>query len=134
MILMPGWSWLTTAWSEVPGVETCDGTVGIPRPEYSCACCCCNSCRFCTAWATARSMPTMSDNVGRDWARLGLDDGENSGTEGDAGKNVGLEYMSDLEAAEFKTEIEFLPLSPPPLGLLDMRRTCSNVGLPASLV
>ena len=38
--------------------------------------------------------------------------------------------MSDVDAAEFRTEREF----PPPSDLLDMRRTCSSVGLPASLV
>ena len=41
--------------------------------------------------------------------------------------------MSDLVVAGFRTEKEFRPVSPP-LDLADMRRTCSSVGLPASLV
>ena len=41
--------------------------------------------------------------------------------------------MSDLFVAEFRTEKELKPFSPP-LDLLDMRSTCSSVGLPASLV
>ena len=69
------------------------GTLATPSPEYSWACCCWSFCRFWTAWATARSMSTISDRVGRGWEGV-----ECSGDESwrDWRKLV-LEYRSDWE-------------------------------------